>query len=348
MSDDLITLSIDNKEFKYWTSIKFNLDIDTFDRFEFDSPFDPENSELIEFFEPMSFKPVEIKIDGVRFLKGVLVNINPKLDTSNFVTCSGYSLPGILNDVNIPLEKYPIEFNNQSLEQIAKSIAGIFNIDVKFSGKIPGKSEAIFDQVALETGQKPLDFLIPLAKKRGFLITNDSDGNLLFHKAITTGRQTDLKEGYTPLTSIEPSFDPQNYYSSITALIPGMFGRDFESVTIKNPFFDSDSRPFVYSENEDLDDADIKQAVNWKMGLMFGDAIKYVIDCQGLRNQYDEIWKPNMFVNVFAPSVMIYRETRFLIKSVELERSTGNKSKLSVVLPESYSGKIPEKLPWTN
>ncbi len=81
---------------------------------------------------------------------------------------------------------------------------------------------------------------------------------------------------------------------------------------------------------------------------MFASAIKYDIDVQGLRNEFGLIWRPNTFLNVFAPKAMIYKDTKLLIESVSLERSDGDKASLKAVLPETYSGEIPSTLPWLN
>lgn len=342
MSENLITCTIDNKEFKYWTSISFNLSIDTISTFEFTAPFDPEKSALRDFFKPLAFKTIIIKIGNELFLTGTILNVIPSLADSSTVTVTGYSKPGALNDAHYGHDKNSLEFNNQTLEQISKEIAGYFGIDVRFHQL----SGAPFGEVALETGQKPLSFLIDLAKKKGFLLTDDSEGRLIFHRAPGSGRQTDLKEGWTPLQSVTPQIDPQKYYSSVTAMTPGSLGGDFESVTVKNSFLSGINRPFIYKENQDLDPADLEKAVKWKAGLMFGSAISYSLSLQGLRDQFGQIWRPNEFINLLSPSAMVYKETKLLIKSVVLNHSESDSTTLNVVLPESYSGEIPKTLPW--
>jgi len=343
MADNLISALIDGQEFRFWDSIKITRNIDTFDTFAFGAPYDPDNSLLTDVFLPLSYKPIEITIDGELLTTGTILPVVPTLsDTTNSVSVSGYATPGVLNDCSIPFDKYPLEFNNQTLEQIARTIAAFFKIQVVFSEE----SGAVFERVAIETGKKPLTFLIELAKQRGFLISNNEKGNLLFFKAASAGLTTTLKQGHTPLISIDPQIDPQQFYSSVTGLAPDALGVNFESVTINNPFLKNINRPFVYKADQKLAGADLQNAVKWKAGLMFASAIKYKANVQGLRDERGDVWKPNTFINLTAPGVMINKETTFLIKSVDLDRGQNDTAGLNLVLPESYQGKLPSTLPW--
>ena len=342
MPDNLITAIIDGEEFRFWDSINISRNIATFDTFAFGSPYDPDNSLLKSVFLPLSFKPIEIKIDDELLLSGTVVSIDPSISDSNTVSISGYAKPGVLNDCSIPFDKYPIEYNNQTLEQIAQTIAGFFGLSTVFTEK----SGAPFERVAAETGQKALGFLIALAKPRGFLISSTADGSLLFRKAATAGLTTTLKEGHTPLQSVEPQISPQQFYSSVTGLAPDILGIDFESVTINNPFMAGINRPFVYKVDVESEGADLQKAVKWKAGLMFAGAIKYTASVQGLRDEHGSLWQTNSFINLTSPSAMINKETTFLIESVDLNRGDGDSASLSLVLPESYQGEIPKTLPW--
>ena len=278
-------------------------------------------------------------------ITGTILPVDPSLDDSNRVGVSGYALAGVLNDCSIPFDKYPAEYNNQTLEQISKTIAGFFGLSVFFTEP----SGAAFDRTALGITDTPLNFLISLAKKKGFLISSRADGGMLFRKArttITANKTTTLKEGHTPLLSVSPSINPQDFYSSITGVAPLTVGSQFESATINNPFLTDVLRPHIYEVDEELSGADLQKAVKWKMGLMFAEALKYQVSVQGWRDERGNIWETNTFINLTAPSVMINKETTFIVESVNFNRSDGDTAELSLALPESYSGKIPATLPW--
>ena len=342
MSKNLISALIDGKEFRFWDSIKITRNIDTFDAFAFGAPYDPNNSLLRDVFLPLSFKPIEITIDDELLLTGTILPVDPAISDSSQVSISGYAKPGVLNDCSIPFDKYPIEYNGQTLEQISRTIAVFFGLSVVFSEA----SGAAFERVAAETGQKALDFLISLARQRSFLISNNEPGAVLFWKAATSGPTTTLKEGHTPLQSVDPQINPQQFYSSVTGLAPDSIGVDFESVTVNNPFMTGINRPFVYKVDQEASGADLQRAVKWKAGLMFASAIKYTANVQGLRDERGDLWQANTFIDLTAPSAMINKETTFLIESVNLDRGEGDSASLNLVLPESYQGEIPKTLPW--
>lgn len=352
--DNIIKLVVGSDEFKFWSSFNISRNIDTFDTFSFDAPFG-ENAGIKSIIKPLQFKPGELFIDDELLSTIVLVNPLPTLGSEeNSISVTGYAKPGVLNDCSVKHSDYPIEFTGQTLEQIAKTLAGLYDVDVEFQGVPLGSgsfpvsiSGAPFEKVKLEVGQSPFDFLIELAKDRGFLISNTKPGKLLFWKAAKNPRTTTLKQGHTPVISVTPNINPQGYYSEITGLSPGKLGVDieFESVTIDNTNL-SVNRPLVYKLKQQLSGADLQNAVKWKMGLMIANAIKYSVSVEGLRDEHGLIWEPNTYINLTAPGAYIDNETTFLIDSLNLAKSDSETTAINLVLPEARSGEIPEKLPW--
>lgn len=342
MSDNIIKLVVGSDEFKFWSSIQITRNIDTFDSFSFDAPYG-DDSLIKDIIKPLEFKPGELFIDDELLSTIVLVNPVPTLgNEKNSITVTGYAKPGVLNDCNVKQSNYPIEYNDQTLEQIAKKLAGFFDIDVKFFES----SGASFEKVKLGIGQTPFNFLVKLARLRGFLISNTKEGKLLFWG---TGNpvSTTLKQGQTPLISVTPNINPQGYFSEITGLSPGKMGVDieFEAVTVKNKNL-TENRPQVYKLKQHLSGADLQNAVKWKMGLMIGNAIGYTIEVQGLRDERGKVWKANTNINLTAPGAYVNNETTFVIKNLTLAKADSETTTMNLVLPESYSGEIPARLPW--
>lgn len=341
MSDNIFKLVTGTDEFKFWSSIEITRSIDTFDTFSFGAPFD-EDSFLRKTIKPLQFNDGQILIDDELLSTIILVNPTPTLTSDdNSIIVTGYSKPGVMNDCSVKFSNYPLEFDGQTLKQIATTLAGFYDVDVEFSES----SGATFEKAKLEVGESPFDFLIKLAKLRGFLISNTTDGKMLFWKAASNPRTTILRQGSTPLLSVTPNINSQGYYSEITGLSPAEFGKDTESVTVNNPRT-STNRPLVYRTKQQLSGADLQNAVKWKMGLMFANAIKYSITVQGIRDQNGLIWEPNTYINLTAPGAYVNNETTFLIKSLSISKSDSETTTMNLVLPESYSGQIPERLPW--
>src|SRR6185369_10818844 len=100
-------------------------------------------------------------------------------------------------------------FKKLSLQAIAQQLCDPFDLDCEFRGD-PGPR---FDRVAIKFEEKIHSFLVPLAKQRGFVITNTEDGKVLFWRTIKRGVPVvDFVEGVPPLTSVRPKFNPQDCY----------------------------------------------------------------------------------------------------------------------------------------
>lgn len=340
MPGNIIKLVVESHEFKFWSSFKLNRNIDTLDTFEFDAPYG-ENAGIKDIIKPLEFKPCQIFIDDRLATTAVIISVLPTIGDSNSVSVNGYAKPGVMNDCSISHENYPIEYRDQTLKQIADDLGGAFGVESVFTAN----SGAVFEKVKPEPGESPFNFLIKLAKDRGFLISSTATGKLLFRKAATNPRTTTLKQGHTPLLSVTPNINPQGYYSDITGLAPGSTIKDPESVTVNNTNLKV-NRPFVYKVQQKLTGADLQNAVKWKIGLMIANAMKYSISVQGLRDEHGRIWETNTYINLTAPGAYVNNETTFIIKNLTLAKYDSEITTMNLVLPESYSGEIPKRLPW--
>ena len=249
----------------------------------------------------------------------------------------------MLNDCTPPVSSHPLEFDGQGLQEIAGSLAAPFGVPVRFVDS----AGAIFDRVAANATQKILAFLVKLANQRGLIISDNSDGDLIFWKSISTGKPVAvLEQGVAPLLSVTPMFNPQSYYSHITGLEPTVVGIQGESYTVKNPRIAGVLRPLSFQTPDTLE-ADVKQATEAKAGRMFGAMVSYSIRVATWRDPAGDLWEPNTLISLTAPDAMIYNPYKFLIRSVTLNRERSSKSAtLTLVLPGSFSGEIPESMPW--
>jgi prophage tail gpP-like protein len=246
-------------------------------------------------------------------------------------------------DCPFPYSTYPLEFNGMDLKQIAIDSAKIFGVKVDFRGN----AGAVFEKVSPEPTQKILDFLITLAKQRGFLITNNTKGDLLIWKISSSQEVAYFEEGEIPFISCFPTFDPQNYYSEITGLNPETETTDADSYTWKNPFLKGVTRPSVI-DLKDVDNADLQSSVESYAGRMFGNAGKYQLSINTHKNKDGLLFSSNQFVAALAPKSQIYKRYQFLVNSCTLDRSAdnGDTTVFDLELPGARTGELPKDLPW--
>lgn len=345
VSDDAISILIDSNLFSFFTDYSITFEIDTFDTFSFSSPFDDSIQIYREVFRPFSYKPISIYYGKELIFTGVLLAPeSAALPDRKEISISGYSKPGILNDCMMPITSFPLEFNNQTLEQITSVLCKPYGIKYRFLAS-SGNS---FEKVSMEIDRDIFSFLSELAKQRGLLITNDVAGKLVFWKSELGNPLASFKEGELPFVSCAPSFDYQNMYSHITGISKTTESKDSAKYTYQNKYLTKLGIMRNYNcVIDDVQDSDIKQAVLSKVGRMFGESASYELTIQGHKNREGGVFQKNTSITVYSPGSMIYRETEFLIKSMTLSRGIeGDTTVFSLVLPGAYTGQIPEVFPW--
>jgi len=343
-TDDEVAILIDGKRFRFWDKVRITRAIDTMDTVEFGAPFDADAPGFRDTFRPFSFKTVVITVGGTPLFTGTMVTVNPVLENAQkIISVSGYSLPGVLNDCTSPASSFPLEFDNQGLREIATAMAAPFGISVDFQAD----QGAVFERVASEPGKKVLAFLTELAKQRNLIISSSSRGKLTFLQSSEGGQPVArLQQGVAPVLSVTPFFSPQEYYSHITGIEPVVVGLAGSQFTVKNPRLLGVTRPLTFNAPDTLD-ADVKSAVEAKAGRMFGNMASYSVRVATWRDPSGKLWEPNTAIKLLAPDAMIYNEYEFIIRSIEFSRDRATETAtLNLVIPGSFSGKVPEALPW--
>lgn len=365
-----IYLTINGKAWDYWSSITLIESADSISRVSLTSLFDPDKQIFRDTFRPFSYPEMRIELGGVLRFVGTIMNVKPSVTPDqSIVTVEAYATCGILADVTPTPEQFPTEFKGMKLEQIAKQLCDPFNIDVVFgapTGEVldidsggsfldidalpkidPG---SLFEKIQLKPGQKILPLLIDLAKQRGLIIRSTPDGMLLFTRANPdTGDVVADLTSDRPVINISPSFEVQDYYSSMTGISKTKGGKVGSKFSVDNPklsFVLDVLRPYVYEIN-DTDPADVPDAVTSRMGRMFADSISYNIDLATTVDQNGYYWQPDRYITLLAPKVMVYKTVPLLIRETKLTFTADEtRASINVILPGVLSGEIPESLPW--
>lgn len=341
---DEVAILINGVRFRFWLKYELVVSLDALWAVTFDAPFEPDDPNFRSTFKPFKFSKVEVTIGGVPAFTGVIVNVEPQVETdSKTVRVSCYATPGVLMDCTASPSSYPIEFTNRKLDAIAQTICSPFGINVKFESS-PG---AAFDSVDLKPSKKLFSFLTSLAKQRGLILTNDASGALIFRKSSASGQPVaSLTQGQSPLVSVTPQFNPQEYYSSITGIEPTLVGIPGSKYTSRNSHLSGVLRPLTF-EVSDSTQGDVKTAAQAKLGRMFGGMVSYNVRLLTNRDPSGALWKPDTFLNLLAPAAMVYSNYKFIIRIVKFKRQSDvSETELNLVLPGAFSGEVPGKLPW--
>lgn len=342
--EDEVTITIDRVRFRFWESVQITRSIDSPDTVSFDAPFEPDLPNFRETFRPFSFKEIRVTVGDIVVFTGTLLLTPPLLEPDRrLVNISGYSRPGVLADCTSPASSLEqLEFNDQGLQQIAGTLAAPFGVSVVFDAN----QGDIFERVAINPAQKISDFLITLAKQRNLIMSNTTEGELLFLTSVSLGTPVArLTQGNAPLVEVEAFFSPQDYYSHVTAISSVQVGDDGGKFTVKNPFFNTSLRSLTFNAPDS--EGSSKVAAEAKLGRMFGNATAYTVTVATWRDSRGALWEPNTTITVTAPGAMIYTEYEFIVREVSFEvTSTARTATLGLVLPGSFSGEVPRTLPW--
>lgn len=340
---DEVALLIDGRRFRSWTAATITRSIDSMDTIDISAPFDADRLDLRTNFRPFSFPSLIVTAGGEPLFSGTMVNVLPVLSTDKAeLTASGYALPGVLNDCTPPASMYPIEFEGLTLRAIADRMLRPFGLRVDAQGD----TGAPFDRVACEPGKKVLDFLAELSRQRGLVLASNPAGGLVIWRSEMAAPVAVLRQGESPLLSVTPAFDAQQYYSSITGIEPVLVGLRGSQYTVRNTRAAGIVRPLTYTV-QDGNSGDVPDAVQAKMGRMFGGAVSYSCRVSTWRDPLGQLWSPNTTLRLHAPDAMVYKPFDFIVRSVTFEvDATARTATLSLVLPGAYSGEIPEELPW--
>lgn len=342
--EELVEILIDGERFKFFESITIQRAIDTQDAIGFTAPFDPDSPEFRNTFKPFSYSNIDVLVGGKRLFAGVLIGIEPSVtEKRKAVHVSGYSRPGVLFDCTAPASSFPLEFDGQTVGQIAVSLCNTFGLGVVEASE----SGPVFDRAALKAGKKIGPFLADLTRQRGQVLSSTTEGQLLIQTSIAPGAPVAvLEEGMAPVESVTPNFKSQEYYSSVTGLSPVSLTSDGEQFTEQNNFLSGVLRPLTF-EAKDTETGNVKAATEAKIGRMFGQVVSYTLDVPTWRDPNGELWEPNTTIKLLAPGAMIYSSYEFLIREVKYKRVADRETaSLDLVFPGSYSGQKPESLPW--
>lgn len=341
---DEVALLIDGTRYRYWSAMSIERTLDSIDTIDIKAPFDADVPDFRGAFQPFSYKAMSVMVGGSTLFTGTMVNVDPTMtENETTVTVSGYAKCGVLADVNPPASALPLEFNKVTLETIATQLCEPFGVSVEFVDSAGDP----FERVACDPSRKILEFLIELAQQRGLIMSNDSEGGLVFGKPTYDEPPVAiLAQGQSPVTSVTPRFSPQNYFSHITGLESSEAGKKGGQFTVKNPHVTEGVRPLNFSVT-DTDGPNVQVATEAKAGRMIGNMAAYTVELSTWRDSAGNLWQPGTLVTLTAPDAMIYNEYKFIIRAVTLDRDReSSTATLELAMPSAFSGVIPETLPW--
>lgn len=335
-----------NRKIDFFNEFSFSLAYDSVaSTFGFKCFFNPFKVEHKEAFCVTHFHEVTIFDGDVKILTGVITNQRfSHGPTPTMISFTGYSLPGVLEDCQIPPNIYPLQSDGLSLTNIAQKLIKPFerNYGLKMivDPSVADKMSKAFKSVTASPTQTIKDYLTSLASQKDIIMSHDVDGRLLFTEAKTKQLpfwEIDLTKPTPVGVSFDMDYNGQSMHSHITvqkqASIDGGNAGEF---TIRNPYvIGSVYRPKVTNQTSG-DDIDSSLAARRELGNELRNVqLTINIDRWSMDNK---MILPNSIISIYAPHLYSYHKANWFVESVDYTgNSESNTATLNCVLPEVYN-----------
>lgn len=330
---------------KFFNDFTLNLRYDSIaSDFSVSFYFDPANHDQEELACVSHFHQALVEHNGELLITGfILSEVFHSSPVRELVSFSGYSLPGVLEDCQIPIESYPLQSDGRTLRQIAQKFIAPFKIKMIVDPTVSSRMDIVYEKTTASETQSIKDYLTELAAQRNIIITHDANGNVIFTQANTMQAPLFHVESGLIGTSLSMAFNGQGMHSSITVIKQAdKDGGNAGQSTVINPYVPIVYRPKVLTQSSGDDNGTLQAAKN----ALAAELKNIVLTITTDRWEIDgKIIRPNNTITVLSPELYIYKKTKFFIESIAF---TGNQEKttavLTCVLPEVYNGQTPKNI----
>lgn len=313
--------------------------------FGFSYYFDPKDATHRNMFNPGHYHLIKIKHDGETLLTGTMLSAAFKSSAiKQLAGCSGYSLPGVLEDCQVPTELYPLQSDGKTLKEIADRMTSLFPFSVSISSSVADLMGETYDTTTTKEDQTIKEYLGSLASQKNIILSHTQGGNLLFTKPNTNILPIFNLSGDTVgVVNMSLSFNGQGMHSSISVLKQASIDTDNagEGVII-NPFVPYAFRPFVKIQSSGNDNDSNKAARNVLSTEMKKISLKIQLNTWYLNGKFI---KPNNIITVQNEDIFLFKRSRWFIESIDYSQNSNDTGAvLTCVLPEVYNDNTPTNI----
>jgi prophage tail gpP-like protein len=361
---------IRNRKIEFFNSFNISLKYNSLaSTFSFDFYYDPDVDEQKQMACVGHYHLCQLFHEGELILTGqILSEAFADSQTKSLVPISGYALPGILEDCQVPVNKaidlaiasgnlklpktspaipyaYPIQDESLTLRQIVTKYIAPFP-HLKFV--VDPAVDALMDEQITETAIEPKDtikhYINELASQKNINLTHNEKGEIFFTRVKTNLKPVlrfNVPKGGLPGTKMKLMFNGQQMHSHITV----MKQADIDDVnageeTVVNPYVPFVFRPKTIIQSAGTNTDTLLAAKNARAAELRELTLTVEIDRWQINNK---MIKPNNLITVTNPEIYIFKPTNFFIESIDYK---GNEKELTAilhcVLPSCYDGSEPD------
>jgi prophage tail gpP-like protein len=346
-----MNLKIDNRNgsinVEFFDNVNVSLRYDSVaSTFSFSFYYNPENPQHRILAQAGNYNLARLYHNGELLLTGFIISQNySSSPQKQLISFGGYSVPGVLEDSQIPPSAYPLQNDGLSLLQVAEKLMRPFQIKIETDSEVLSDMNKVYPTTTASETESVKDYLTSLATQRNVIISSTPTGRLLFTKSKTKQEPILHFEKGVIGTSYSLSFNGQQMHNEIHVFKQaGKDGGNAGQAKILNPYVPVSTtafRPKVLTQSSGDDNDTMKVAKTALASELKGISLKINTDRWEINGK---IIKPNNIITITDPDLFLFEKTRFFIESVDFAgNSQSLTATLNCVLPEVYSGEIPTK-----
>lgn len=343
-ADEVAQITAGGSDYKDWKSVMVRRDYgNAVSIFSFSAA---EPGPFGEGWTSLRLKPgdeVTVSLAGVQVIKGNITTRDASYDAQGHdLVVQGKSSTMDLVDSSVAVK--PGTFSGQTFEQAAKGVMSPHpsSLIIKNPPDIASKP---FKSLTIQYGETVFGFIERMARMRGFILTDDEQGNLVASQTDPNAAPVaELQEGGN-IKSAHGRLDDQNAWNklSITGQNVGddhnWPPRDY-SATVENP----NARPNRIRTGlaEHPGDAeDMQQRANYEAARCLWPVVQCTIVVQGWKRSDGKLWDVTDNVSVYSPMLFPNEDGRMTlgIQSVVYAQDSenGTTTTLELVLPQALT-----------
>lgn len=352
------------RKLDFFTNYEIHMKYDSLgSAFKFDFVFDPKNPEHKELGCISHYHIATLERNGKTLMTGYITDqehVDEAVD--GLVSIQGYSLPGVLQDCELPYGKptswldasagyakkvinkiWPgmLEYNGLNLKEIVERCLNPFDLTLKIDESVSSLMNQAYDEMEAKEKQTVKSFICELAAQKNIIVTDDELGRVVFTKPRAGQKPIFHFEGNIPNVKMTLRWNGRGVHSHIRVVqqqdmedeIPG------SERTIQNPYVFTVFRPHVVIQNSG-EASDTEQAAK-NVRARELKALTLTIEMD--RWQLGDVTaRPGQIISITNPKVYLYNKTNFFIEEVVLRGNAESETAtLTCVPPEVYTGAEP-------
>ena len=286
----------------------------------------------------------EVRIGADVVITGFVDTASPSMSRdSRSISVSGRDKTCDLIDCSV--EHKSGEISGVTLKRLAEILCAPFGISVV----LDGDGGARFDVFKIQQGETVFEALERAARKRGYLLTTDTLGNLVITRPGSQRSSTRLEQGKN-IKEGAGTFTDKNRFSKYvvkgqeTALNSEPAFAYKSTATATDPTVKR-YRPMIIQSEQLTNLNDAKQRVNWEATVRAARASSFNISVQGWRQGDGSLWRPNQIVECNADWIGLKGDLLVTDVAYRLSSGEGQTTMLSLERKDAYKPEpeVPEK-----